>query len=117
MGQNEWRTTAEAIRESSQYWAGVFEAIAEIIEATNAVHKQWHLFPIIGSSRSMENNIGSLTYGNPQARQLMMNGLVNTGQVFRTNEAGHIMHNSMKTMAEIQTEYNINISYMLMNSV
>ena len=117
MGQNEWRTTAEAIRESSQYWASVFEAIAVIIEATNAVHKQWHLFPIIGSSRSMENNIGSLTYGNPQARQLMMNGLVNIGQVFRTNEAGHIMHNSMKTMAEIQTEYNINISYMLMNSI
>ena len=89
MGQNEWRTTAEAIRESSQYWAGVFEAIAEIIEATNAVHKQWHLFPIIGSSRSMENNIGSLTYGNPQARQLMMNGLHNASRTMdhKTNLA------------------------------
>ena len=117
VGQNEWRTSADEIRESSEFWAGVFEAIAEIIEATNTVHKQWHLIPILGSSRSADNNIGSLTYGNPQARQLMESGLINVGQLFRTNEAGHIMPNSPKTMAEIQAEFNSNFSYMVMNSI
>ena len=35
-----------------------FEAIAEIIEATNDIHKQWwYLTPILGSSGSAEVNI------------------------------------------------------------
>ena len=81
------------------------------------VHKQWHLIPIIGSSAIADVNLGSLTFSNPHARRLTLHGLVNVGQLFRTNEAGHVTAANMKTMAELQAEYDPNMTYIMMGSL
>ena len=117
LGSRDWRKTAEKIQPKSSYWAEALESIAEIMEAAIEVHKQWHLIPIIGSSAIADVNLGSLTFSNPHARRLTLHGLVNVGQLFRTNEAGHVTAANMKTMAELQAEYDPNMTYIMMGSL
>ena len=117
LGSRDWRKTAEKIQPKSSYWAEALESIAKIMEAAIEVHKQWHLIPIIGSSAIADVNLGSLTFSNPHARRLTLHGLVNVGQLFRTNEAGHVTAANMKTMAELQAEYDPNMTYIMMGSL
>ena len=112
-----WKTTADKIRHKTKYWAETFDHIAEIIEAAHKAYKQWHLTPIIGSSRVADNNLGALTHSNPHARRLIERGLCNVGQLYRTNEAGHVTATNMKTMAELQAEYDPNMTYIMMASL
>ena len=117
LGSIAWKTTADKLRQKSKYWAETFDHIAEIIEAAHRAYKQWHLIPIIGSSRIADDNLGALTFSNPHARRLIANGLCNIGQLFRTNEAGHVTATNMKSMAELQAEYDPNLSFIMMHSL
>ena len=118
LGHNEWEKTSKKIENKNRYWSRVFKAISEIIQATNSVYKQWQLIPLIGScDENQEENIGSLTYSNPQTHLMLRNGLICIGQIFHTNEAGQIMPNRPKTFDELQDEFRHCLTIMVYNSI
>ena len=81
--------------------------------------QQWHLIPLVGSEQTPESPIhmGSLRWANPTARGLVQGGLVNVGQMFRTNEYGHINSATIKSADQIYDEFNVRIPIMMMNSI
>ena len=82
-------------------------------------HKQWHLIPLVGSEQTPESPIhmGSLRWANPAARGLVQRGLKNVGQMFQTNEYGHINTATIKSADQIYEEFNVRIPIMMMNSI
>ena len=103
----------------STYWAHVFASVAEFMVLANKQYNQWHLIPIIGNEHSPEThlNLGSLRWANLRARDMMEAGLINVGQLFHTNQYGHIDHRRMKSHIQLQEEFNIQISTTMMNSI
>ena len=89
------------------------------MELANKQYKQWHLIPIIGNEHSPEThlNLGSLRWANTRTRDMIEAGLVSVGQLFHTNEYGHIDHRRMKSHIQLQNEFNIQIPVTIMNSV
>ena len=61
--------------------------------------------------------MGSLRWGNTQARDMITHGLICIGQVFETNEYGHIDVQRIKSTAQIQAEFGIHVPVMVMNSI
>ena len=89
------------------------------MEPSHKFDKEWHLIPIIGSDLLPENdlNIGSLRHTNPGARSIAEAGLVNIGQLFNTTDLGHIDTNSVKSRVQLQAEFDVDITLLLMNSI
>ena len=54
---------------------------------------------------------------NPNTRAMINNGLTNIGHLFRTNEVGHILQNSIKPLVELNMQYNNCVTLPLMNSI
>merc|ERR1712208_186895 len=89
------------------------------MDLANKQDKQWHLIPIIGNEHSPETHLnpGSLRWANSRARDMIEAGLVNVGQLFHTNQYGHIDHRRMKSHIQLQEEFNIQIPMTMMNSI
>ena len=119
VGSREWNRTSLRMLDLSQYWAHVFASVAEFMVLANKQYKQWHLIPIIGNEHSPEThlNLGSLRWANLRARDMIEAGLINVGQLFCTNEYGHIDHRRMKSHIQLQEEFNIQIPMTMMNSI
>ena len=118
-GCKEWEMSSQALSNNSKYWSHVFSSIAHIMEQSHKIDKEWQLIPLVGNELIPNNdlNIGSLRYANPAARAIVDAGLVNIGQLFNTTELGHIDPNSVKTRDQLQTEFNVNIPLVLMNTI
>ena len=118
LGHNEWITSGDKIMAKNSYWGHVFREIGEIAKATTEVNKEWHLIPLVGSDdANQEVTISSLSYANPHTHAMINNGLTNIGQLFRTNEVGHILQNSIKPLVELNMQYNNCVTITLMNSI
>ena len=89
------------------------------MELSHKFDKEWHLIPIIGSDLHPENdlNIGSLRHTNPVVRSISQAGLVNIVQLFNTTDLGHIDTNSVKSRVQLQAEFDVDITLLLMNSI
>ena len=118
-GCREWQSTSEALTNISTYWSHVFQSIGEFIRLSHKFHKQWQLIPLIGSEHSPESPLhtGSLRWGNVHAREMVTHGLVCIGQIFETNEYGHIDIQRIKSTTQIQAEFGISVPVMVMNSI
>ena len=118
-GYREWITTGQALDQISHYWSQVFNSIAEILLLSHKYDKAWHLIPLIGCELIPDSDlhIGSLKYRNPAAAILIEAGLVNVGQLFHLNEVGHIDTSLVKSRMQLQTDYNVQISIPVMNSL
>ena len=105
LGVVDWEKTATALRQKSTFWEQVFRAGARIQELAIKHYPEWHMMPVVGSCRSVIVTRASLEYENVPARLVARSGLKTIGQLFKTNEAGHIMPNSMKSYQELQDDY------------
>ena len=65
----------------------------------------------------MALHMGSLRWGNAHARDMVTHGLVCIGQIFQTNEYGHIDIQRIKSTTQIQAEFGISVPVMVMNSI
>ena len=118
LGHMEWITSGDKIMAKNSYWGSVLREIGEIAKAATEVNKDWQLIPLIGSDEAnQETTIGSLSYANPNTRAMINNGLTNIGHLFRTNEVGHILQNSIKPLVELNMQYNNCVTLPLMNSI
>ena len=105
LGIVDWEKTATALRDKSKFWELVFRAGARIQELAIKHYPEWHMMPVIGSCRSIIVTRASLEYENVPARLVARSGLRTIGQLFKTNEAGHILPNSMKSYHELQEDF------------
>ena len=106
LGKYDWRKTSEALENRSSFWAQVFNAGARIQEMAMAQMPEWHMVPLIGECEGQRIvTYAALEYENPIAKIVVRHRLRNVGQLFKVNEAGLIQPNQMKTLEEVQDEF------------
>ena len=118
MGPREWEKTAETIEQDSKFWSEIFRSIGHIVKLSHEFDKNWNLIPLLGYEHSPQtNDISSLSFQNPAARNLFQNGLRVFGQLFNYNDLGHLIPSSMKTYQALEAEFDVQIPMTLRNSI
>ena len=118
LGPMEWQQTAESIHDASSFWSEVFSSIGTIIKLSHEYDRHWALIPILGYEESPNtNDISSLSSRNPAAFNLHQAGLRVVGQLFQTNQTGHLIVSSIKSFETLEAEFNIVIPIILRNSI
>lgn len=118
LGPVEWQLTAESIQNVSPFWSEVFCSIGNIIKLSHKYDRHWALIPILGYEESPNtNDISSLSYRNPAAFNLHIAGLRVVGQLFLTNQTGHLIPSIVKTFETLEVEFNTVIPVILRNSI
>ena len=117
LGTKEWRKTADKLEERSPYWANVFRA-GELIQKLAIKHyKLWQMIPIFGSSEGDDVvTLASLEHENPLARPVIRSRLRVVGQLYKTNQVGHIDKSRRKTHEEVSNQF-VGINPMLWTSM
>ena len=111
LGVKEWRKTAEKLDNVSKYWAEVFRA-GEMMQKLQIEQKPvWCSIPIVGFiDAGDEVMMTSIEYANGLVRPIINGGLRVIGQLFKTDEAGMIDASRMKTLEEVQADFNVHAS-------
>ena len=109
--------TSESLSEISTFWANSYKNIGKIIQMSHDYDKNWAQIPILGYGPRRYQDISSMTYNNPPARDIFDSGLQIFGQLFNTDERSMILINSRKTFQTLEEEYEIQIPVLLRNRI
>ena len=103
----------------SAFWSQVFHTMAELISLSHEYDRYWHIIPITGYEMNDFGmmDISSLSYINPPVKRMVDAGLVNVGQLFNESEVGIINRSSLKTFAQLEQEFSIDIPPLVRNSI
>ena len=119
LGYGDWIRTGNKLELDYPFWSNIFMEGAELIRMVHNKHKEWSLIPILGHEDYPTNNldISTLSFWNPAAKDMINNGLVNIGQLFKLDDHHLINTNNPKDKPSLEREFNVQINNNIWNSL